>query len=84
MSERHLKGIVLTAVVIGDKVETAIKTVSDTAESVILNITFPYDIKDPATFRETGEEVSLVISDVPIDFEKRNKERKQNEQNEQN
>ena len=75
MSERHIKGTVLTAVVIGDKVETAIKIVSDTEETFILNLTFPYDIKDPATFLETGEEVNLVISDVPIDFEKRNKER---------
>jgi len=81
MSEKHIKGIVLSAVVVGENTEVKLKLVSPTTEPTILT---PTVFGTDTTLYPVGMETECIFSDVPIDCEKRNKERKQNEQNEQN
>jgi len=64
MSEKHIKGIVLSAAEAGEEVKVSIKTVSPTAVSTIINMV---DSKSNLKFYKVGEEVTLVYSDSPID-----------------
>jgi len=72
MYKKHIKGIVLNAVVVGDNTEIELRLISPTVEETIIKTTV---MGTDTTLYPVGLEIECIFSDVPIDCEKRNKER---------